>query len=435
MTAAPAPRHLWQNRWLQLFSMVACTVMLSNMQYGWTLFVNPMRNATHWQTASIQVAFSIMIFMNTWLAPIEGWFVDRYGPRLVVMLGGLMAGLSWVMNSRAETLQTLYVAAFIGGIGVGCVFATCMGSALKWFPDRRGLAAGLIAAGYGLGAAITVIPLARMIQTSGYRHTFLVFGLIQGLSIFVLGTVLIKPIVPAVRSTSRRIQQGADFTPSQTLRTGVFWVIYAVYLMIGSGGIIITAQLGPIARDFGIEKQILTIFGLSMPVLTLAVSIDNLANGLTRPMCGFLSDKIGRENAMLLMFGSESVAFLGLALFGREPFAFLIFAAMIFLFWGEIFSLFPAICGDTFGVKNATANNGLLYTAKGTCALAVPLASLLVTATGTWTSVLLAAAVSSLMAGLLAKFLVAPMRVRLLARHPAGVEAAAGEPALAVGDA
>ena len=434
MTPEPAGRNLFQNRWMQLFSMVACTVMLSNMQYGWTLFVNPMRNETRWQTASIQVAFTIMIFMNTWLSPIEGWFVDRYGPRLVVMLGGLMAGLSWALNSRAESLPALYRAAVIGGVGVGCVFATCMGTALKWFPDRRGFAAGLIAAGYGLGAAITVIPLAHMIQTSGYRHTFLVFGLIQGLSIFVLGTVLIKPIVPAVRTTSRRIQQGADFTPSQTLRTRVFWVIYAVYLMIGSGGMVMTAQLGPIARDFGIEKQIVTILGLSMPVLTLALSIDNLANGITRPMCGFLSDKIGRENAMLLMFGSESIAFLGMALFGREPIAFLVFAGLIFLFWGEIFSLFPAICGDTFGVKNAAANNGLLYTAKGTCALVVPLANLLVAATGTWTSVLLTAAASSLLAGLLAKFLVAPMRIRLLAPRLAGMEAAAGEAASAPGD-
>jgi MFS transporter, OFA family, oxalate/formate antiporter len=414
----PDGRNLLQSRRVQLASMVLCTVMLGNMQYGWTLFVNPMRNATHWETASIQVAFTILIFVNTWLAPIEGWIVDRYGPRPVVMLGGLMAALSWVLNSRAESLQSLYVAAAIGGVGIGCVFGTCMGSALKWFPDRRGFASGMIAAGYGLGSAVTVIPLARMIQASGYRHTFLVFGLIQGWSIFFIGALLVKPIVPALRSLSRRIQQGADLTPGQTLRTGVFWVIYLVYVMIGFGGMVITAQLGPIARDFGIEKQIFTILGFSLPVLTLAVSIDNFANGITRPISGLLSDKIGRENAMLLMFGSESLAFLGMALFGHRPLAFLIFAALTFLCWGEIFSLFPAICGDTFGVKYATANNGLLYTAKGTCALAVPLASLLVTATGTWTSVLVATAVSSLLAGLLAKFLVVPMRKKLFAAGP-----------------
>jgi len=180
--------------------------------------------------------------------------------------------------------------------------------------------------------------------------------------------------------------------------------------MIGSGGMIMTAQLGPIARDYGVEKQTITLLGLSMPLVAMAVSIDNVANGITRPFSGMLSDKIGRENAMLLMFSAEGIAFLGMAAFGREPVAFLVFAALIFLFWGEIFSLFPAICGDTFGVKNATANNGLLYTAKGTSALVVPLANLLVAATGTWTTVLLVTAVSSLGAGLLAKFAVDPMR-------------------------
>ena len=431
MHAPDKPNPLF-TRGMQLTCMVLCTVMLGNMQYGWTLFVNPMRAANHWDTAAIQVAFTILIFLNTWLAPIEGWFVDRYGPRLVVMLGGLMAAASWVMNSRAETLSMLYAAAVTGGIGIGCVFGTCMGSALKWFPDRRGFAAGMIAAGYGLGSAVTVIPLAHMIQSSGYRQTFLVFGLIQGLSIFAMGGLLIKPVVPAVRSSSKRIQQGADFTPAETVRTGVFWMIYLVYVLIGYGGMVMTAQLGPIARDYGVEKQMLTVLGYSLPVLTLAVSIDNFANGITRPICGFLSDRIGRENAMLLMFTSEAIAFTGMALWGREPLAFLIFAALIFLCWGEIFSLFPAICGDTFGVKYATANNGMLYTAKGTCALAVPLANLLVTATGSWTSVLAATAISSLAAGLLAKFVVIPMRAKLITAKPLPQPAVSADTAEAV---
>jgi len=416
-----------RNRWVQLTIMVLSTVTLSNMQYGWTLFVNPMRNETHWTTVGIQLAFSILIFLNTWLAPLEGWVADRYGPRFVVMVGGLAAGTSWVMNSRAHSLQTLYVAAAIGGLGLGCVFGTCMGSALKWFPERRGFASGMIAAGYGLGAAITVIPTSRMILASGYRHTFFFFGLLQGVSIFCLGAFLIKPAVTAHRRLpSGKIRQGPEFTPLQTVRTKVFWLIYLVYLMIGSGGMIVTAQLGPIARDFGVEKQTITLLGFSMPLLAMAVSIDNLANGITRPFSGFLSDKIGRENAMLLMFCAEGIAFLGMAAFGRQPLAFLLFAALIFLFWGEIFSLFPAICGDTFGVKNATANNGLLYTAKGTSALVVPLANLLVAVTGTWTSVLLVTAVSSLGAGLLAKLVVDPMRRRLLPREAMPVTGAGG---------
>jgi MFS transporter, OFA family, oxalate/formate antiporter len=204
-----------------------------------------------------------------------------------------------------------------------------------------------------------------------------------------------------------------EFTPSETVRTKVFWLIYAVYLMIAFGGMTVTAQLGPIARDFGVDKRVVTLLGFSLPLLTMTVSIDNIANGLTRPFSGYLSDRIGRENAMLLMFSAEGLAFLGMAAGGRNPLAFVIFAALIFLFWGEIFSLFPAICGDTFGVHHATANNGLLYTAKGTSALAVPLANFLVAATGSWTAVLVIMAVSSVGAGALARGVLAPMRRRM----------------------
>jgi OFA family oxalate/formate antiporter-like MFS transporter len=393
---------LLRSRWAQLIAMVLSTVALSNMQYGWTLFVNPMRVENRWQTASIQFAFSILIFLNTWLAPAEGWIADRWGPRFVVMLGGLAAGASWILNARAQSLEALYVAAAIGGLGMGCVFGTCMGTALKLFPERRGFASGMIAAGYGLGSAITVIPISRMIAESGYRETFFTFGLIQGGLIFLLGAFLVKPAsAPANKAAAAAILR-RDYTPSETLRTKAFWLIYAIYLMIGCGGMIVTAQLGPISRDFGVYR-----------LLTVAVSIDNLANGLTRPFSGYLSDRIGRENAMLLMFTAEGAAFLGMATLGRNPVAFVTFAALIFLFWGEIFSLFPAICGDTFGVRHATANNGLMYTAKGTSALVVPLANYLVSATGGWTSVLLLMAVSSAAAGILARTVLAPLRRKM----------------------
>jgi len=395
-----------------LAAMVLATVALSNMQYGWTLFVNPMREANRWGPAGIQLAFSILIFLNTWLAPAEGWVADRWGPRFVVMVGGLAAGASWVMNARANSLEELYVAAAVGGLGMGCVFGTCMGTALKLFPERRGFASGMIAAGYGLGSAISVIPISRMIAEIGYRHTFFTFGLLQGGTIVVLGAFLVRPAAKAARA-SPVSAEGGEFTPSETMRSKVFWLIYVIYLMIGCGGMIVTAQLGPIARDFGVDKQTVRLLGLSLPLLTMTVSIDNLANGLTRPFSGYLSDRIGRENAMLLMFSAEGLAFLGMSAFGRHPIGFVVFAAMIFLFWGEIFSLFPAICGDTFGVRHATANNGLLYTAKGTSALVVPLANYLVAATGSWTAVLLLMALSSVSAGVLARGVLAPMRRRM----------------------
>jgi OFA family oxalate/formate antiporter-like MFS transporter len=415
MTARAGWLTQWRSRWPQLTFAVLSTVMLANMQYGWTLFVNPMHDANHWSRASIQVAFTIMIFVNTWLSPVEGWLVDRYGPRPVVMAGGVFAAISWVVNSEAESLRVLYVSAVIGGLAIGCVFGTCMGTALKWFPDRRGLAAGLIAAGYGLGAALTSAPLAMMIQLSGYRHAFRFFGLLQGLAILAFAVLLVKPARRSeLKGTPKRIYQGAELTPFETLRTNVFWLIYLIYLLIAFGGMIITAQLGPIARDFGVEKQIVTILGISTPVLALAVSLDNFANGITRPICGFLSDIIGRENMMLLIFSLESFALFGLVVYGHNPHGFVLFAALVSLFWGEIFVVFPAICGDSFGISHATANNGLLYTAKGTAALTVPLANLLTETTGTWNSVLLAASFCSLTAGVLAKFALIPMRKRLL---------------------
>lgn len=387
-----------RGRWVQLAAMVLATVALSNMQYGWTLFVNPMRAENRWATAGIQFAFSILIFLNTWLAPAEGWVADRFGPRFVVMIGGVAAGASWILNARAHSLPELYAAAAVGGLGMGCVFGTCMGAALKLFPERRGFASGMIAAGLGLGSAITVIPISRMIAQSGYRQAFSTFGLLQGGAIFVLGALLMKPPEQPARLITDRV----DFTPAQTIRSKVFWLIYAIYLLIAFGGMTVTAQLGPIARDFGVEK-----------LLTVAIAVDNLANGFTRPFSGYLSDRIGRENAMLLMFSAEGLAFVALACFGRHPLAFVISAALIFLFWGEIFSLFPAICGDTFGVRHATANNGLLYTAKGTSALVVPLANYLVTVTGSWTAVLLVMAASSIGAGILARGVLAPMRRKL----------------------
>jgi MFS transporter, OFA family, oxalate/formate antiporter len=406
----------WRSRWPQLTFAVLSTVMLANMQYGWTLFVNPMHDANHWSRASIQIAFTIMIFVNTWLSPVEGWLVDRYGPRCVVMAGGVFAAASWVTNSTAESLSTLYISAVIGGLAIGCVFGTCMGTALKWFPDRRGLAAGMIAAGYGFGAAITSAPLAIMIRDSGYRQAFRFFGFLQGIAIVICAVLLVKPTaalnVPRPRKT---IYQGAELTPSQTIRSGVFWLLYLIYLLIAFGGMIMTAQLGPIARDFGLENQMVMVLGVATPVLAVAVSIDNFANGITRPLSGWLSDTIGRENMMLLIFSLEAVALMGMAVFGRNPHGFLLFAALIFLFWGEIFVVFPALSGDSFGIQYAAANNGLLYTAKGTAALAVPLANLMMVATGTWSSVLLMASACSLASGLLAKFVLVPMRKRLAA--------------------
>jgi OFA family oxalate/formate antiporter-like MFS transporter len=402
-------------RWSQLVMGIVCMAMIANLQYGWTLFVSPMDSKYHWGKAAIQLSFAIFVLVETWLVPIEGYLVDHFGPRPVIAVGGLLAALGWVINSYADTLPVLYAGAVICGVGAGCVYGTCVGNALKWFPDRRGLAAGLTAAGFGAGAALTVIPIASMIQASGYEHTFFVFGLLQGGIIFVLALFMVRPRPPqGVVAAPRVVTSKVDYNAGQMLRTPVFWVTYALFVAVAAGGLIATAQIGPIAKDFGLAKLPISLLGTTLPLLTLTLAIDNLANGFTRPLCGVISDRIGRENTMLIVFVGEGLALLGLKSFGHDPMAFLIFAPMVFLFWGEIFSIFPALAADTFGAKNATGNAGTLYTAKGTASLLVPLASVL-SAGGNWSRVLIFSAVISIIAGLASKFILAPMRARLIA--------------------
>ncbi|MEX3978523.1 oxalate/formate MFS antiporter [Paraburkholderia sp. EG287A] len=408
--ASPAGNAFLRNRWTQLFIGIACMALVANLQYAWTLFVIPMKAQNLWTGAAVQLAFSIFILVETWLVPIEGWLVDRFGPRPVVMCGAAFVALSWVLDSFATTLPMLYTASVIAGLGAGCVYGTCVGNALKWFPDRRGLAAGLTAAGFGAGAALTVIPIANMIRDSGYRQTFFVFGVIQGIAIFILSIALIRPNPgPGIKPVARVVTSKVDYTPRQMVKTPLFWMIYLLFVLVAAGGLIATAQLGPIAKSFGFAKLPVQFFGATLPLLTLALSIDNLLNGLTRPVCGLLSDKIGRENTMLIVFVGEGLALLGMNAFGHDPYAFLIFSPLIFLCWGEIFSIFPAICADTFGSKYAASNAGTLYTAKGTASLLVPIASLLA-AGGSWEHVLIGSAVVSIIAGLSARFILAPMR-------------------------
>src|SRR5437762_8284018 len=213
-------------RWVQLVIGIVCMAMIANLQYGWTLFVNPIDAKYHWGRAAIQVAFSVFVLLETWLVPVEGYLVDRFGPRLVVLVGGILCGIAWAMNAYADSLMFLYVAAAVGGLGAGAVYGTCVGNALKWFPDRRGLAAGLTAMGFGAGSALTVVPIAAMIKSSGYEATFLRFGIAQGAVVFVLGWMLRQPAAtPPERLASR--SHTPDFTPLQMLRTPVFWIMYA----------------------------------------------------------------------------------------------------------------------------------------------------------------------------------------------------------------
>ena len=403
-------------RWAQLVMGIVCMAMIANLQYGWTLFVTPMETKNHWGLTGVQTAFSIFVLVETWLVPLEGWLVDRLGPRPVIAAGGILAAIGWTINSFATSLPELYAGAVVSGIGAGCVYGTCVGNALKWFPDKRGLAAGLTAAGFGAGAALTVIPIANMIQSAGYQQTFLVFGLLQGAVILIIAMFMVRPTPPAGAAVPPRIVMSkVDYTATQMMKTPVFWLTYLLFVAVAAGGLVATAQIGPIAKDYGLAKLPISLFGLTLPLLTMTLSIDNLCNGFTRPLCGFISDRIGRENTMMIVFVGEGLALLGLKQFGHDPIAFMTFAALTFLCWGEIFSIFPALCADTFGVKNAAGNAGTLYTAKGTASLVVPLGSLLV-AGGNWDRVFTVTAAIAIIAGVAAKFVLAPMRRRTIER-------------------
>ncbi|HZY23220.1 MAG TPA: oxalate/formate MFS antiporter [Beijerinckiaceae bacterium] len=398
------------NRWLQLLFGVICMCMIANLQYGWTFFVTPMQERHGWDRAAIQVAFTIFVVTETWLVPIEGWFVDKYGPRIVTLFGGLLCGIAWVMNSYAQSLTMLYVAAAIGGTGAGAVYGTCVGNSLKWFPDRRGFAAGLTAMGFGAGSALTVVPIQALIRSHGYEAAFFWFGIGQGAIVMLIALFLLAPKKGDVPEVAKVSLARRDYTWSEMAGTPVFWVMYLMFVMMAAGGLMATAQLGPIAKDFKIAEVPVSLIGITLPALTFAATIDRVLNGVTRPFFGWVSDHIGRENTMFLAFAIEGVGIYALSVYGQNPLLFVILTGLVFFAWGEIYSLFPATCGDTFGTKYAATNAGLLYTAKGTAALIVPYTSVLTTMTGSWHAVFLAAAALNIVAAVMAIFVLKPMR-------------------------
>jgi MFS transporter, OFA family, oxalate/formate antiporter len=404
-------------RWTQLIYCILCMILIANLQYGWTFFVDPINKTHGWSIASIQVAFSIFIALETWLTPIEGWIADslgpRLGPRLVVAFGGIMVALGWIINSRADTLEMLYLGAVVGGTGGGAVYAICVGQAVKWFPDRRGLAVGLTAAGYGAGTALTVVPITVVINAAGYEAAFFWFGLVQGGLVFLLAWLLRAPDPGEMTgiSTPKVAQSARSYTPLEVLKTPVFYLLYIMFVMVSASGLMATAQLAPIAGDFNVAKVVI-LGGLT--TLALAGIIDNIANGSARPLFGWISDNIGREYTMAIAFGLGGVSYWLLGSLGHAPWAFVVFAALIFLTWGEIFSLFPSTCTDSFGTKFATVNLSLLYTAKGASAFLVPVANLVKSATGGWHMVFVVTAIMNFVVVGLALFVLKPLRQRVM---------------------
>jgi len=406
---------------VQLIAGIVCMAMIANLQYGWTLFVDPIAKGQGWGQAAVQVSFTVFVLVETWLVPFEAALVDRYGPRIMVAIGGVLAGLAWVIDAKAQTLPVLYAGGVVAGIGAGIVYGTCIGNALKWFAGRRGLAAGLTSAGFGAGAALTVIPLHNMIDTSGYQQTFLVFGIAQGLVVLVFSMLLVTPPkapAEAAKVNPRVLQGRRDYVPHETLMTPVFWVLYVMFVLVAAGGLTAVAQLAPIATARYIDKIPVTLLWITAPALSYALSLNNIMNGITRPLLGWISDRIGRETTMFWAFLLEGIGIFALMQYGTTPTAFVLLSGLVFFAWGEIYSIFPATTRDHFGQKYATTNYGMLYTAKGTASLLVPLASVITDRTGSWSAVLAIAAVFNIIAALMALLVLRPLRVRAIRNEP-----------------
>ncbi len=402
---------IFANPWIQLVLGVICMASVANLQYGWTLFVNPIDAQFHWGRPAIQVAFTIFVLIETWLVPVEGYLVDRFGPRPVVIAGGVLVAIAWMLNSVADSLPVLYAAAAIGGIGCGSVYGTCVGNALKWFPGRRGLAAGITASGFGAGAALTIVPISKMITTDGYQHAFLFFGILQGLIVFVMAWGLLAAPPALVAAAPKRNQSARSFAPAQVLRSPVFYVLYVMFVLIAAGGLTMAASMAPIAKDLQIAKTPVSLLGLTMAALPFALMFNRIFDGIGRPFFGWLSDRIGRENTMALAFIIGAIALFTLSQAGSNPVTFVVMTALYFGVYGEIFSLFPATQGDTFGAQYAAANAGMLYTAKGAGSLLVPFAAAIAMSSG-WHTVFMIAVVFNLVAAAIGLFVLKPMRVK-----------------------
>lgn len=430
MTESQTSKSLFANPWIQLTIGVICMACVANLQYGWTLFVNPIDAKYHWGRASIQIAFTLFVLIETWLIPVEGYLVDRFGPRWVVLGGGVLVAAAWILNSMASSLPMLYFGAALGGIGTGCVYGTCVGNALKWFPGRRGLAAGITASGFGAGAAITIGPIRTMIESAGYEHAFLTFGLIQGGIVFVMAWLLLVPPAQLANAVVKPTQTAHGYTPTEVLKSPVFYVMYLMFVLIASGGLTMAASMAPIAEDMKISKVPVDLFGMVMPALGFALFLNRIFDGVGRPFFGWLSDQIGREYTMALAFFIGAVALFALSQqTASSPVVFVLVTALYFGVYGEIFSLFPATQGDTFGAKYAAANAGMLYTAKGAGSLLVPVAAIIAKNQG-WGAVFTIGVTFNIIAALLALFVLKPMRVKHFAKSrvdfPSGAPSAAG---------
>jgi len=403
-----------RSRWIQMLLGLACMVVISSPQYVWTLFTQPLMGSLHASLAQIQITFSLLIVVQTFLSPCQGFLVDKFGPRALLSLGGALTGLSWVLAARASTLAGLYLTyGLLGGIGTGIVYIGVIGHMVQWFPDRRGFATGIVAAGYGMGAILTTFPISEALKNAGYEQALARYGLIFMVVGVIAAQGLRAPIpnseVPTPGASASH--PGASFTPLQMLRTPIFWLMFVMMTMMSTAGLMVTSQIAAFTRDFGLANAL--VFGL--PLLPLALSIDRITNGLTRPFFGWLSDQIGRENTMVIAFTLEGTAMTAWLFTRSNPVIFVVMSGVVLFGWGEIFSLFPSTLTDTYGTGHATTNYGFLYIAQGVgSVLGGPVAALVHDVFRSWMPVFAIIIVMNFATALLAGVVLKPMRRRWL---------------------
>jgi len=399
--SSPLRRSLFSNRWVQLTAGILAMVAVANFQYAWTLFVPALEARHGWSEVALADSFFFFLLAQTWLVPIEGYLADRFGPRRVLVCGGVLAGLAWILLAHTSSLLVLGVAQVLCGCGSGIVYGICMGNALKWFPDRRGLAAGITAAGFGAGSALTVLPIQLTIKHAGYPTAFFWFGLGQGVVIVLAGLGMRFPTSHQLAGLPRPPipQTTRDYSPAETVRAPLFWLLYLMMTLGAIPGLLMTGEMSHLARDFGVPT-----------VLALALMVDRVLGGLTRPFFGWVSDRIGREQAMFVAFTLEGISLLLLLQYGpHNRVLFVVLSGIAFFGWGAVFSLFPAAAADLFGRRYATANNGLLYTAKGMATLLLFLLIRLKESSG-WGPVFAVMIAFDWLAALLALFVLLPLR-------------------------
>ncbi|MFT8676202.1 MAG: oxalate/formate MFS antiporter [Acetobacter sp.] len=397
-------------KWRQMAAGLICMASISSPQYVWTLFTPALRHDFGVTAPALQVTFSILIVLQTLFSPVQGWIARHVHPRLLIMSGVLVTGLSWVLAAQASSLGMLYVTyGGLGGIGTGIVYVGVVVLLMQWFPQNRGMAAGAAAAGYGMGAMLTTFPIAHLLAASDWRHTLEVFGLAMAAVGMIAASQLKLPPATILDDSGQ-----TGLPTAQVIRTPLFWLMFFMMATMATSGLMVTSQLAQIAADFGVAQ--LTVAG--MAALPLAMTLDRVANGLTRPLFGWVSDRLGRENTMAFAFTLEAIALGCWLSLVHHPVAFVLLSGVIFLGWGEIFSLFPATLTDTFGTRDASRNYGLLYIAQGVGAVfGGPLAAWMHQAGGSWYPVFACAIGGDLLTALLAYAVLRPMRARFMHTH------------------